>query len=45
MAADPWEWFRHDAALEGGAVFRAQVANALVQAGWAVRSGTGDRAR
>ena len=45
VAADSWEWFRHDAALEGGALFRAQVADALVQAGWAVRSGTGDRAR
>jgi conjugative relaxase-like TrwC/TraI family protein len=45
VAADSWEWFRRDAALEGGAVFRALVADALVQAGWAVRSGTGDRAR
>jgi conjugative relaxase-like TrwC/TraI family protein len=45
VAADSWEWFRHDAALEGGAVFRNQVADALVQAGWAVRSGTGDRRR
>ncbi len=45
VAADSWEWFRHDAALEGGALFRAQVADTLVQAGWAVRSGTGDRAR
>ena len=45
VAADSWEWFRHDAALEGGALFRAEVADALVQAGWAVRSGTGDRAR
>jgi conjugative relaxase-like TrwC/TraI family protein len=45
VAADSWEWFRHDAALEGGAVFRAQVADALVHAGWGVRSGTGDRAR
>ena len=45
VAADSWEWFRHDAALEGGALFRAQVADALVQAGWAVRSGTGDRGR
>ena len=44
-AADSWEWFRHDAALEGGALFRAQVADALVKAGWAVRSGTGDRGR
>ena len=44
VAADSWEWFRHDAALEGGALFRAQVADALVQAGWTVRSGTGDRA-
>ena len=31
VAADSWEWFRHDAALEGGALFRAQVADALVQ--------------
>jgi conjugative relaxase-like TrwC/TraI family protein len=45
VAADSWEWFRHDAALEGGALFRAQVADALVSAGWAVRSGTGDRGR
>jgi conjugative relaxase-like TrwC/TraI family protein len=45
VAADSWDWFRHDAALEGGALFRAQVADSLVQAGWAVRSGTGDRAR
>jgi conjugative relaxase-like TrwC/TraI family protein len=45
VAADSWEWFRHDAALEGGALFRAQVADALVRAGWAVRSGTGDRGR
>lgn len=45
VAADSWEWFRHDAALEGGALFRAQVADALVAAGWAVRSGTGDRRR
>jgi conjugative relaxase-like TrwC/TraI family protein len=45
VAADSWEWFRHDAALEGGALFRAQVADALVAAGWAVRSGTGDRGR
>jgi conjugative relaxase-like TrwC/TraI family protein len=45
VAADSWEWFRHDAALEGGALFRAQVADALVHAGWAVRSGTGDRGR
>ena len=45
VAADSWEWFRHDAALEGGALFRVQVADSLVQAGWAVRSGTGDRAR
>ncbi|MGA2928451.1 MAG: MobF family relaxase, partial [Solirubrobacteraceae bacterium] len=45
VAADSWEWFRHDAALEGGALFRVQVADALVQAGWAVRSGTGDRGR
>ena len=39
VAADSWEWFRHDAALEGGALFRAQVADALVNAGWAIRSG------
>jgi conjugative relaxase-like TrwC/TraI family protein len=45
VAADSWEWFRHDAALEGGALFRAQVADALVRTGWAVRSGTGDRGR
>jgi conjugative relaxase-like TrwC/TraI family protein len=45
VAADSWEWFRHDAALEGGALFRAEVADRLVQAGWAARSGTGDRAR
>ena len=45
VAADSWEWFRHDAALEGGALFRAQVADALVKAGWAVRSSTGDRGR
>lgn len=45
VAADSWEWFRHDAALEGGALFRAQVADALVDAGWALRSGTGDRGR
>ena len=45
VAADSWEWFRHDAALEGGALFRVQVADALVKAGWAVRSGTGDRGR
>jgi conjugative relaxase-like TrwC/TraI family protein len=45
VAADSWEWFRRDAALEGGALFRAQVADALVQAGWAIRSGTGDRSR
>jgi conjugative relaxase-like TrwC/TraI family protein len=45
VAADSWEWFRHDAALEGGAVFRVQVADALLEAGWAVRSGTGDRRR
>ena len=45
VAADSWEWFRHDAALEGGALFRAQVADALVKAGWAIRSGTGDRGR
>ena len=45
VAADSWEWFRHDAALEGGALFRAQVADALVRAGWAIRSGTGDRGR
>ena len=45
VAADSWEWFRHDAALEGGALFRAQVADALVNAGWAIRSGTGDRGR
>ena len=45
VAADSWEWFRHDAALEGGALFRAQVAEALVNAGWAIRSGTGDRKR
>ena len=45
VAADSWEWFRHDAALEGGAVFRAQVADRLVRAGWGVRSGTGDRGR
>jgi conjugative relaxase-like TrwC/TraI family protein len=45
VAADSWEWFRHDAALEGGALFRAQVADALVGAGWAIRSGTGDRGR
>jgi conjugative relaxase-like TrwC/TraI family protein len=44
-AADSWEWFRHDSALEGGALFRAQVADALVRAGWEVRSGTGDRGR
>jgi conjugative relaxase-like TrwC/TraI family protein len=44
-AADSWEWFRHDAALEGGALFRAEVADALVRAGWAIRSGTGDRGR
>ena len=43
VAADSWEWFRRDAALEGGALFRVQVADALAQAGWAVRSGTGDR--
>ena len=35
VAADSWEWFRHDAALEGGALFRVQVADALVKAGWA----------
>jgi conjugative relaxase-like TrwC/TraI family protein len=45
VAADSWEWFRHDAALEGGALFRVQVADALTRAGWAIRSGTGDRAR
>ena len=45
VAADSWEWFRRDAALEGGALFRVQVADALAQAGWAVRSGTGDRGR
>ncbi len=45
VAADSWEWFRHDAALEGGALFRAQVAHALMTAGWAIRSGTGDRGR
>ena len=45
VAADSWEWFRHDAALEGGALFRAQVADALVKAGWLIRSGTGDRGR
>ena len=45
VAADSWEWFRRDAALEGGALFRAQVADALVKAGWAVRPGTGDRRR
>jgi conjugative relaxase-like TrwC/TraI family protein len=45
VAADSWEWFRHDAALEGGALFRAQIADALVRVGWAVRSGTGDRGR
>jgi len=45
VAADSWEWFRHDAALEGGALFRVQVADSLVQAGWAVRSRTGDRGR
>jgi hypothetical protein len=45
VAADSWEWFRRDAALEGGALFRAEVADALVRAGWAVRSGTGDRGR
>ena len=45
VAADSWEWFRHDAALEGGALFRVQVADALVKAGWAIRSGTGDRRR
>jgi conjugative relaxase-like TrwC/TraI family protein len=45
VAADSWEWFRHDAALEGGALFRAQVADALVTAGWAIRPGTGDRGR
>ena len=45
VAADPWEWFRHDAALEGGALFRVQVADALIHAGWAIRSGTGDRGR
>ena len=45
VAADSWEWFRHDAALEGGALFRAQVADALVNEGWAIRSGTGDRGR
>jgi conjugative relaxase-like TrwC/TraI family protein len=45
VAADSWEWFRRDAALEGGALFRSHVADALVSAGWAIRSGTGDRAR
>jgi conjugative relaxase-like TrwC/TraI family protein len=45
VAADSWEWFRHDAALEGGALFRVQVADSLVKAGWAVRSGMGDRGR
>jgi conjugative relaxase-like TrwC/TraI family protein len=45
VAADSWEWFRHDAALEGGALFRTQVADALVRLGWKVRSGTGDRGR
>lgn len=45
VAADSWEWFRHDAALEGGALFRVQVADALAEAGWEIRSGTGDRGR
>jgi conjugative relaxase-like TrwC/TraI family protein len=45
VAADSWEWFRRDAALEGGGLFRVQVADALVRAGWAIRSGTGDRRR
>ena len=45
VAADSWAWFRRDAALEGGALFRVQVADSLVKAGWAVRSGTGDRGR
>jgi conjugative relaxase-like TrwC/TraI family protein len=45
VAADSWEWFRRDAALEGGALFRAHVADALFRAGWSIRSGTGDRKR
>jgi conjugative relaxase-like TrwC/TraI family protein len=45
VAADSWEWFRRDAAMEGGALFRAQVADALAAAGWVIRSGTGDRGR
>ena len=45
VPADSWERFRHDAALAGGALFRAQVADALVNAGWAIRSGTRDRGR
>jgi hypothetical protein len=45
VAADSWGWFRHDAALEGGALFRVHVADSLLKAGWAIRSGTGDRGR
>jgi conjugative relaxase-like TrwC/TraI family protein len=45
VAADSWEWFRRDAAPEGGALFRVQVADELVAASWAIRGGTGDRGR
>jgi conjugative relaxase-like TrwC/TraI family protein len=44
-APDPWAMFKHDAALEGGAVGRAVLAHELVRLGYAVESGTGRRAR
>ncbi|HMJ02493.1 MAG TPA: MobF family relaxase [Conexibacter sp.] len=44
-APDPWAMFKHDAALEGGAVGRAMLAHELVGLGYAVEPDTGRRAR
>jgi conjugative relaxase-like TrwC/TraI family protein len=44
-AADSWALFKRDAALEGGAVGRAVLADELVKLGYDIESGTGRRGR
>lgn len=45
VSPDSWPLFRRDVPLEGGAVFRAVVADDFVQGGYRVRSDTGKKAR
>jgi conjugative relaxase-like TrwC/TraI family protein len=45
VTPDSWEWFKHDAALDGGALFRAELADRLAQAGWTIEAETGRHGR